>query len=333
MTKTPLLHTQNLEVGHQNKTIISGLNLQLQTGKMTCLLGQNGAGKSTLLHTLTGMIPALSGEVSILEKSIKNQTPQQQAKLIAVVLSQKLTPINLTVLDVVSLGRTPHTNWLGHLSKKDLSKVNEALELVHLNDLAHRSINELSDGEKQRVMIAKALAQDTPLLILDEPTAHLDVSNRVALLTLLKSLAKETQKSILLSTHELEMAIQLADTIWLIDTQRKMNIGAPEDLVLNGKISQLFDSKHVFFNPEKGNFQLRYKNLKPIILQGEGLHYFWTKQALEKEGFHIQNENNEFNLKITLNSNELYSGQLFSGDSIQSFYSIGELKNLLLNDT
>lgn len=238
-----ILHSKQLSIGYPNKTILQDLNLEINRGELITLLGPNGTGKSTLIHTLTGVIPVLTGAIEINGDQLQEMNLSQKATTIAVVLSQKLNPVNLTVEDVVALGRTPYTNWLGKLSNNDRSIVSNALESVNIVHLKDRNIEELSDGEKQRVMIAKALAQDTPLIVLDEPTAHLDVDNRVHLLELLKRLAKEKNIAILLSTHELDLALETADQVWLIDRNKQLHHGAPKQLIEEGKLSQTFETR------------------------------------------------------------------------------------------
>ena len=297
MQEERFLHTENLSVGYNKKVLLSNLNLQICRGEMICLLGPNGVGKSTLIRTLIGMSPSLSGEVYINETELRHITTRQLAQKISIVLTQKMSPANLTAFDLVAMGRVPHTNWLGKLSAKDISIVEKSMDLVKISQFSNRQIDSLSDGEKQRVMIAKALAQDTPLIILDEPTAHLDVNNRVELLSLLKTLAKETQKAILLSTHELEMAIQVADKFWLIDKDHNLEIGTPEDLAISSVFGNTFQGEHIKFDMHTGTFKMQYKTSTEIALSGNGILVFWAKQALEKEGYKIVN-NGETSLEV-----------------------------------
>ena len=328
MDKFDVLYTENLTIGYDKCALLSDLSLSLERGALTCLLGPNGSGKSTLLHTLTGIHDPISGSVFVNNNLIARQTPQELAHQISIVLAEKLTPVNLSVFDVVALGRTPYTNWLGHLSDEDHKAIEKAMELVNITQLTTRSINELSDGEKQRVMIAKALAQDTPLLILDEPTAHLDVSNRVALLTLLKDLAIETNKAILLSTHALEMAIQLADSVWLITKESELITGTPEDLVLSGVIGSTFKGEHVNFDIETGSFKIHHQTKKTIAVVGNGTLSYWTKHALEKEGYKIT-EREECKVQVILNEQSLNRWKLQYDQTEIAVNSIGELKNKL----
>ncbi len=261
MTTSNYLHTKNLSIGYTDKILLSHLELQLNKGEMVCLLGANGVGKSTLIRTILGLTPALDGHVFINEKPVSDLHLKALAKHISIVLTTGIPPNNFTVYELVALGRTPHTNWLGKLNKTDKARIKDAMQLVGVTRFSDRQVNSLSDGERQRVMLAKALVQDTELIILDEPTAHLDVTNRVALLLLLKKLAKETGKGILLSTHELELALQVADTIWLINNKKELIKGTPEELILSDDISQTFNSGSVNFDNNSRSFKIEERSL------------------------------------------------------------------------
>ena len=261
MTTPTYLHTKNLSIGYADKILLSHLDLQLNKGEMVCLLGANGVGKSTLIRTILGLTPALDGRVFINEKPLSDLHIKTVAKHISIVLTTGIPPNNFTVYELVALGRTPHTNWLGKLNQTDKARIKDAMQLVAITHFSDRQVNSLSDGERQRVMLAKALVQDTELIILDEPTAHLDVTNRVALLLLLKKLAKETGKGILLSTHELELALQVADSIWLINNKKKMIKGTPNELILSNSISQTFNSGNVNFDNNSRSFKIEGSSL------------------------------------------------------------------------
>ncbi len=255
------LETHNLTIGYTGRPLLSNLNLSLKKGEMVCLVGPNGTGKSTLIKTLTNMLAPLEGTVKInispTNKNINEINVKELAMHISIVLTDKLPSSNFSVHEIVALGRIPHTNWLGNLSKKDEIIIDEALKITNLTAYKYRKVDSLSDGEKQRVMFAKALAQDTDIIILDEPTAHLDVVYRAELLSLLKNLAKETQKAILISTHELEMAIQSADHIWLINNNKQLISKAPEDLILANVFSETFQGAQVFFDENNGSFKIK----------------------------------------------------------------------------
>ncbi len=287
-----ILSTRGLSVGYAaDKKLISGLNIHIKTGELICLLGKNGAGKSTLLRTLAGMQAALEGEVRMDEKLISEISPQALARQLSLVLTERGIAPNLRVHELISMGRHPYTGWFGRLSNDDEQIVEQAMEDTGTRPFALRPFYELSDGEKQKVMIARALAQDTPLIILDEPTVHLDLPNRVEIMQLLQRLAHEKQKAILMSSHDLELVLQSADQLWLLH-QQKIESGVPEDLVLQGKLQESFQSNHIVFDQQKGTFVIRRQPHQLINLQGEGDLVYWTRQALERVGFKVVQDSN-----------------------------------------
>ena len=207
------LNISELEIGYQagkkDQTMVAGpIDMRVSHGELICLLGPNGVGKSTLLRTLAGIQEALAGSIYIQSENIAEIGRKQLAQLLSVVLTDRVVSANLTALDLIQLGRTPYTGWFGNLRKEDQQKISEAIDLTHIHHLVEKNINELSDGEKQKVMIARALSQDTPIVLLDEPTAHLDLPNRIEIVRLLRRLARETKKAIIMSTHELDLALQ-----------------------------------------------------------------------------------------------------------------------------
>lgn len=252
-----ILTTSNLCVGYsfkkEIKTIASNINLNLKKGELIALIGANGIGKSTLLRTLIGIQPPLSGNVILNGKNITDYDSISFAQNLSVVLTEKLPPSNLTVFEIIALGRQPYTNWLGNLSENDISKINEAMELTQINSLAEKKHYEISDGQLQNVLVARALAQDTPLIILDEPTTHLDLLHKVSLFKLLKKLAKETNKCILFSTHDIDMAIQISDEM-IIMTNENVVQDQPCNFISKGSFNTLFKDEHIAFDSEKGKF-------------------------------------------------------------------------------
>lgn len=252
-----VLKTINLSVGYTHKKavspIASAISLCLEKGKLIALIGANGIGKSTLLRTLTGIQKPLSGDVILKDKNLNEFTPIALAKEMSLVLTDKLPPSNLTVFELVALGRQPYTNWIGKLSGNDLQKISEAIALTQIEHLVAKKHYEISDGQLQKVLIARALAQDTPLIILDEPTTHLDLLHKVSLFKLLKQLTKEIGKCILFSTHDIDMAIQLSDQI-VIMTPQKVIQDQPCQLISNGVFDNLFKDENIFFDAVKGKF-------------------------------------------------------------------------------
>ncbi len=267
------------------KTVSQDLDLSVRQGEFVALLGTNGCGKSTLLRTIAGLQESLGGQVLINGTDTNSLDSKAKARLLSLVLTDKVLTNYFIVEDIVSIGRYPHIGALGILSETDKAIVSESLKQCNLEHYRHRAYSDLSDGEKQRVMLARALAQDTPLMMLDEPTAHLDLPSRVALMKMLRELAKQTQKAVLLSTHELDLALQWCDTIWLMTADGAVKLGAPEDLVLNESFSEVFNSELFHFDVGSGLFKLNAGHRGTIHITGEETKRFWTRKAIEREGF------------------------------------------------
>ncbi|MEC4005264.1 ABC transporter ATP-binding protein [Flavobacterium sp. SUN052] len=260
MSNSKILSTSNLSIGYETKsgltTIAQNLNLNLHQGKLVALIGANGIGKSTLLRTLTGIQKPLSGTVLLNKKDIHLYQPIELAQNLSLVLTEKLPPSNLTVFELIALGRQPYTNWIGKLSNEDLKKINEALQLTQIEHLKDKKHYEISDGQLQKVLIARALAQDTPLIILDEPTTHLDLLQKVSVFKLLKKLVLETNKCILFSTHDIDLAIQLSDEM-IVMTENNVIQDEPCNLISKGVFDTLFKDEDIKFDSEKGKFMIR----------------------------------------------------------------------------
>lgn len=281
----PLLTAENLVVGYAAKPVAGPLTLALQPGELVGLLGPNGAGKSTLLRTLAGLQPPLAGRLAVGGADFASLSAGARARQLSIVLTDRVEAGRLTVRELVALGRHPHTGWLGGLSAHDEARVQAALAATETGAFAQRPVSELSDGERQQVLLARALAQDTPVILLDEPTAHLDLPNRVRLLRLLHRLARQTGKAILLSTHELDLALQAADCIWLLPAAGTLHVGTPEDLVLSGTFAAAFAREGLAFDPATGTFRLHENHGLAVRLVGEGAAAFWTRRALERAGY------------------------------------------------
>ncbi|MFB6306427.1 MAG: ABC transporter ATP-binding protein, partial [Flavobacteriales bacterium] len=292
-----ILNTRDLGIGFENKKegknyLLKDLSLNINKGELTCLVGANGSGKSTLIRTLAGFQTPLNGDIFIKNHHIKNYKQSELAKELSVVLTEKPAMGNLSAFDLISFGRYPYTDWYGTLSKKDIEITEWAIDEMKIKNLRDKHIGNVSDGELQKIMIGRALAQNTPLMLLDEPTAHLDIQNRVSIIGILRYLTKETNKGILLSTHELEVALQVADNIWLIDNEQELNVGVAEDIVLDGIIHDIFKGSEVQFDSSSGTFEISHmKNGKSALIKGNGDARFWTKRAMIKEGFDITNDN------------------------------------------
>ena len=287
-----ILKTHNLTIGYKTsqktiRNVAANISTSLQTGELVCLLGPNGAGKSTLLRTLAGMQPPIAGEVKLLEDDIYKLPPQELAKRLSLVLTEKIDVGMLSAYALVSMGRYPYTDWWGKLSSEDENIINWAIKSVGAVNLAQRNVSELSDGERQKIMIARALAQSPMVMLLDEPTAFLDLPRRVEIMQLLRQLARDTNQAILLSTHDLDLALRLADKIWLLGINGILHVGAPEDLILSGAFADTFRSEGVEFNIFSGEFNLNIPYKGEVKLIGEGVAAIWTIRALERVGFTV----------------------------------------------
>ncbi|OBX24604.1 iron complex transport system ATP-binding protein [Gelidibacter algens] len=255
-----VLETKNLSVGYASKkeaNIVAGsINIALQKGQLVGLVGANGIGKSTLLRTLTNVQKPLQGEIYINSKSILDYTSVELAKQLSLVLTEQIASKNLSVFELVALGRQPYTNWVGNLSQEDLVVIEKTLQQTNIDFLREKKCFELSDGQLQKVMIARALAQDTDLIILDEPTTHLDMYHKAYILKLLQKLAKETGKTILFSSHEIDLAIQLCDTM-IVMSKNEVVSGTPCKLISKGTFNTLFPEDLIAFDEKTGSFRVR----------------------------------------------------------------------------
>jgi iron complex transport system ATP-binding protein len=246
---------QNLSIGyrlrHSAKTVANGICASIRAGELTCLLGPNGVGKSTLLRTLAAFQPKLEGTITFCidekEVEVESLSDRQLSKLIGVVLTEKPDVRNTTVREIVSLGRSPYTGFWGRLSKEDELIVDESIRQVGITPLASRLVDTLSDGERQKVMVAKALAQQTPIIFLDEPTAFLDFPSKVEMMQLLRRLARSMQKTVFMSTHDLELALQVADTVWLMESSA-LHIGSPQQLAENDTLTRFVEREGIVFD-------------------------------------------------------------------------------------
>ena len=245
-----MIELRDLSVGYGTKAVLSNINQTLCAGQMVCLLGANGVGKSTLLRTLAGFLPPLSGNVLLEGRDLLSLSISERSQVVSVVLTERFDVQYMKVIDLVGMGRSPYTGFFGTLTGKDRAIVSEAIEMVGIGDLAQRTIDTLSDGERQKAMIAKALAQQTPIILLDEPTAFLDCHAKVSTLRLMLRLAHETNKTILLSTHDVEMAIQLSDTL-LIVQDGKIHAGTTESLTENGTLQSFLQSDGIIYDEKE----------------------------------------------------------------------------------
>ena len=278
--KQATIRLKNLAIGYKaknnTKVVASGLCTEINSGELTCLLGANGVGKSTLLRTLSAFQPKLEGEIDIMDREIGTYSDKELSRTIGVVLTEKCDVRNMMARELIEMGSSPYTGFWGTL--------HGSIALVKIENLADRMVHTLSDGERQKVMIAKALAQQTPVIFLDEPTAFLDFPSKVEIMQLLHQLTRETGKTIFLSTHDLELALQIADKIWLMDRQHGITIGTPEDLALEGHLSGFFARKGIVFDMETGLFRVENQYSSQVRLVGHGQKYAMVRKALQRNG-------------------------------------------------
>lgn len=239
-----ILKTRSLSIGYTDKIVVSDINTSLNEGDIIALVGPNGAGKSTLFKTFSTHIKPVSGTIELIGKDLLSYSPKERAKLLGIVLTERPDDMFLKVFDVVAAGRYPYTGMFGKLTEKDENEIKVSLELVGVNHLIDRVFNTLSDGEKQKVMIAKAIAQNTPVIMLDEPTAFLDYPSKIELFSLLKKLAKDQHKAILFSSHDLELLLRYTDNLWIIAKDKPFIAGQSSELLKNGVIKEYFGLKN-----------------------------------------------------------------------------------------
>ena len=302
-----LLYTNDLGIGYSEKNsqklLHRHLNLALKPGELICLMGPNGAGKSTLLKTLAGFIPVQEGNAFIKDRSILHLKEKDISQMVSIVLTEKLTIEDFTVRQLVSLGRYPYTGFFGRLNDEDQRIIDLAMEETGLKLFSDRKLSQLSDGEKQKAMIAKALAQETPIMILDEPTAFLDLPGRIEIMRLLRYLTVHKNKGILVTTHDLEQTLRFADKLWLIAQGKEMVCGAPEDLLLQGYIESFFAREGILFDSHTGCFKSDEDYSERVHIIGKGITSYWVKNALERNGFN-PGGNMKSDIQIEITSGE-----------------------------
>ena len=310
---------RNLSVGYKKGknfvAIKEGINVNAHSGELIALIGSNGIGKSTLLRTLTGFQKALSGEILFNDRKLGSFSIKELARVLSFVSTEAIRVQNLRVWELLAMGRYPYTNLMGTLTDEDNRIIQRAIQQVGLSGYEDRMIDQISDGERQRAMIARTLVQDTPLIILDEPTAFLDIRNKYEIIHLLHNFVKTENKTVLFSTHDLNISTSEVDKIWLM-LDDKVVEGAPEDLILAGNFDQMFHSDKVYFNGESGDFMLRKNVIGTYTLIGpEGKIFNWTCRALQRIGLvyaetnpllvvHIPNMEENPVWKVEINSKE-----------------------------
>ncbi len=281
-----ILSTDGLAIGYPGRLVADHLSLDLHPGDVVALVGPNGTGKTTLLRTLAGLLAPLAGSIALDGDPLASLSAREKAKKLGVVLTERPQTGYATGFELAAAGRYPHTGWQGRLAHEDIAIIDEALALVGAAAFRDRAVASLSDGERQRVMVARALAQQPRLLLLDEVTSFLDVPRRVAFFALLGELAGQRGYAIVISTHELELALRCANRLWLYDGTKLLD-GAPEDLILSGDFARIFAADAVSFDEHAGHFELRRPASRRVALDGDGVRGAWTRRALERAGYAV----------------------------------------------
>jgi iron complex transport system ATP-binding protein len=321
----------NLQIGYKEgkkaRVLSDSINTHAKQGELIALIGPNGAGKSTFLRSICQLQPVLHGEIYLQGLNAKQLNRNQIAKQVSLVSTELQRTSRLKVIDLVGLGRFPYGNWYSGINANDIQIIKHSLEQVGMLSFADRYITELSDGEFQRVMIARALTQDTPIVVLDEPTAFLDLANKFSVVQLLWKLCREQQKTIIYSTHDINIALQYADVFWVL-TQMKLHKGAPEDLLLNHTIEHLFSDHNLVFDINSSQFVKRNKFNYNVHIQGDGVAYQITKMALDRLGISSYS-NKPPKLTVSISGGENDLNWIINNDVKQNYTSIYQLQSAL----
>jgi iron complex transport system ATP-binding protein len=337
----PSLSVSALGIGYpdskKKKPVLEGINFEIKRGELVCLIGANGTGKSTLIKTLSGLIPSVSGEILVRGKALHSYSSSELSKEISLVLTEKIQDDNLTAGEILVMGRHPYTSWLGTLSDHDRKVINQVADKISVSRFMDREFCTLSDGEKQRVMIARALIQEASIILLDEPASFLDLSSRIEIMELLREIAVEEHKSILVSSHDIELAIQYADRLIIITEQGRIFDGFTEDMIAAGVFENIFQEK-LSFDISAGKFRTKNKKDKRRVnLEGHGIGINLISHALRRNGFEISPE---AALKIMVEKKEDHDINPLSlqihvraDNKLLSFLSVKELISYLKDET
>jgi len=321
-----ILSLESLQIGYvtgkKETVLLPPLNASADGGELIAVIGRNGIGKSTLLRTLTGLQKPLGGEIYYDGRSISEYSRMELAQKVGYISTEIVKVSNMTVYDLVALGRFPHTNWIGKIEKKDDEAILDAIGNTSMSSFSRKFISELSDGERQKAMISRILAQDSGIMIMDEPTAFLDIAGKYEIFHLLHKLSSNNNKTIIFSTHDLQMAISQSDKIWLI-LDNQLIEGAPEDLMLSGAFDNLFHSSSVEFNSYDGTFSFRSEPRSSIYLDGESVKRYWTEKAINRAGIKVSIEKTDPYIIVPSLNNKKW--RLVSSTGNYDFISVYEL--------
>ena len=324
-----ILSLDSLKIGYSSgknkKVLLPPLNASAGTGELIAVIGRNGIGKSTLLRTLAGLQEPLGGEILYDGRNLKDYSRMELALKVGYISTEIVKVSNMSVYDLVALGRFPHTNWIGKIEKDDHERIMDSISKIEMGSFCQKFVSELSDGERQKAMIARILAQDTGIMVMDEPTAFLDIAAKYDILHLLHHLSGDNGKTIIFSTHDLQMAISQSDKIWLILDDDLIE-GAPEDLMISGAFEHLFSSTSVSFNIEYGTFSFRSETMGSIYIEGTDKRY-WTEKAVNRAGFSVAKEKTSTFIILPSEINSYW--QLSTESKITKYKSVYELINAL----
>jgi iron complex transport system ATP-binding protein len=332
--RNKILSFDHLEIGFLSgkyrRILLPPVHGKAYEGELIAVIGKNGVGKSTLLRTITGLQDLLGGDLSIDGRDIKEYSRIQLSEKVGYISTEIIKVSNMTVYDLVSLGRFPYTNWLGIISSADRKIIMESLVKTGMGDFLGRPVTELSDGERQRAMIAMVLAQDAKIMVMDEPTAFLDISSKFEIIHLMHELTTGRDKAIIFSTHDLSMALSQADKIWVLK-ENGLFEGAPEDLMLEGTFNTLFDDSKVKFNNLDGSFNIRNIEKGSIIVKGEGEKKYWTGKALVRAGYTVADSGSLTEVEVPSEMNSTW--KFHSPGISEEFNTLYELVGYIRNET
>jgi iron complex transport system ATP-binding protein len=307
--------------GRDESVLLPALTAGARRGELIAVIGRNGIGKSTLLRTLAGLQPSLGGDIIYDGKSIRDFSKRDLAGIVGYISTEIVRVSNMRVYDLVALGRYPYTNWFGRIDETDHGTITDAIEKTGMLGLSQRFITELSDGERQKAMIARILAQDTAIMVMDEPTAFLDIGSKFEILHLMHVLSQKNGKTIIFSTHDFNAAMSQADKIWLIMDDMLLE-GAPEDLMLSGAFDNLFDSSAIQFNSENGTYSFKSESRGEINVSGEGIFFHYTKKAINRAGYSVSASDLQPCLKVP--SGDIRNWKFVDGTAESEFNSLYE---------
>jgi len=296
------IHIKNLSVGY-SQTVCSGISAGVKKGELVGLAGKNGSGKSTLIKSILGLLPLLNGKIEINSENIQQWDVQKRAREIAVVFSRLSQTPGISVFDMVALGRLPYKSGFSKLNSTEINRIENALEMVGIPHLKNRLANELSDGQLQMAMIARALVQDTQIVIMDEPTSHLDIENQFKIFELIYKLSRETGKTFIVASHQIELLLQNSTQLWWIDNGN-FHAGFPEQIAYEQRIFEKLSQEQIKFDYQTGNFKFHHPKNKSVNLISDGSDLaYWAKHAMERNGFEVSDNSA---LKVIINKGFIY---------------------------